>query len=72
MQRDADVVDLKKSSKLNASFLAIEPVDAEKVSSPTEPYALISMNALGNLKYAAPQQPAPTPREATSAAVRPP
>ena len=54
------------------NVVQIEPVDAEKVSSPTEPYALISMNALGNLKYAAPQQPAPTPREATSAAVRPP
>ena len=54
------------------NVVQIEPVDAEKVSSPTEPYALTSMNALGNLKYAAPQQPAPTPREATSAAVRPP
>mgnify|MGYP001317340046 FL=1 len=54
------------------NVVQIEPVDAEKASSPTEPFALTSMNALGNLKYAAPQQPAPTPREATSAAVRPP
>ena len=47
-------------------------VDAEKASSPTEPCALTWTNALGNPAFAAPQQPVPTPREATSAAVRPP
>ena len=54
------------------NVVQIALVDAEKASSPTEPCALTWTNALGNPAFAAPQQPVPTPREATSAAVRPP
>jgi len=54
------------------NVVQIEPVDAEKASSPTEPCVLTLMNARGNPGYVAPQQPAPTPRVGTSAVVRPP
>ena len=77
-----DMVVSRVKSKQGATQISIVPttpnvvqivlVDAEKASSPTEPCALTWTNALGNPAFAAPQQPVPTPREATSAAVRPP